>query len=105
MNETSKDDDRSLAFIVETVSASNASALLAQKFEAVISANRQRGYALHSWKLDRVPASNFIVELIVAVFEREAAWPNDARRSSANDVTQQRIAFALEGILERQMQS
>lgn len=44
------------------------SPILCQQFENVIEFNRQRGYYLHSWKLDRHGDQGALNETIIAVF-------------------------------------
>ncbi len=49
--------------------------LIGAKFEQVIEVNRERGYRLHSWSLNRLMVSTVagaeeLNETIVAVFER-----------------------------------
>jgi len=48
---------------------------LGQLFELVIERNHQRGYRLHSWKLDRwSPEPGKLNECIIAVFEHTKNW-------------------------------
>lgn len=67
-----------LQFIVAEVSKNWAggpqtSPLLANRFEEVINTNLERGYRLHSFKLDRVFTGHELNETIIAVFEREGS--------------------------------
>ena len=47
------------------------SAILSQRFEAVIERNAERGYVLHSWKMTACcPIKGLMTETIVAIFQQ-----------------------------------
>lgn len=67
------------ALIVGEVSANyphnepgeNGCALLSTRFEFLCKTNRERGFKLHSWQLDRKFMEGQLNETIIAVFEKE----------------------------------
>jgi hypothetical protein len=47
------------------------------RFELVIAHNLSRGYLLHSWRFAATTIQGFLVETIVAVFERSGGLPDE----------------------------
>jgi hypothetical protein len=45
--------------------------LLSNRFEMIINVNKQRGYKLIDWKIDRIVIEGCLNETIIAIFEKE----------------------------------